>query len=105
MLVRPINFVFGAYLGGSISLLILKAIVKTQTTCSLIFGVPMTVAMVCGSLAAYRRGSMFGLLGLVTGEVAGRYFYNATMRPFGVPEQLAYTCIGFFAVVVRLPVC
>jgi hypothetical protein len=100
MLVRPINFAFGAYLSGSIALLLLKALVKTHATCTIIFWIPVLVAMVFGSLAAWKRGSIFGLLGLIAGEVAGRYFYNILLRPFAAPEQLAYTCIGFFAVVV-----
>jgi len=100
MLVRPINFAFGAYLSGSIALLLLKALVKTHATCTIIFWIPVLVAMVFGSLAAWKRGSIFGLLGLIAGEVAGRYFYNILLRPFAAPEQLAYTCIGFFAVVM-----
>ena len=78
MLVRPINFAFGAYLSGSIMLLLLKALVKTGATCDVIFGLPVVTALLFGSLAAWKRGSMFGLLGLITGEVAGRYALKGT---------------------------
>ena len=100
VLVRPINFACGAYLGGSIALLVLKAVIKVQATCLTIVGIPTLAGLLLGSLAAWKRGSLFAVLGLIMGEVAGRYFYNSLLRPLGVPEQLAYTCIGFFAVVL-----
>jgi len=43
---------------------------------------------------------MFAAIGIVVGEVIGRLFYSLTLQPLGAPEYLAFSCIGFFAVVV-----
>jgi len=100
MLVRPINFFVGAYIGGSISLLLLTLFAPATTTCLTIVGVPGGFALVIGALCAWKRGSMFALIGLVIGEIVGRLFYNLTLKQIGAPEYLAFSCIGFFAVVI-----
>jgi len=100
MFVRPVNFGVGAYIGGSVSLLLLTLFAPATTGCATIVGVPVLIALLLGGICAWKRGSMFAVIGLVAGEVIGRLFFNLTLKGLGAPEYLAFSCIGFFAVVV-----
>ena len=100
MLIRPINFAVGCYLGGSITLLLITLFAPVTTGCGIIVWFPVFAALGVGGLCAWKRGSMFAIIGLIIGEIAGRLVYNLTMRPLGLPEYLAFSCISFFSVVV-----
>jgi len=97
-LVRPFNFAAGAYLGGTLTLLLLGVVAPPSTTCWVIVVLPLLAAIAAGVVCASKRSSLFAVFGLVAGEVIGRVFYNLLLAPVGLPELLAYSCIGFFAV-------
>jgi len=98
--VRPINFCAGRYLGGSFSLLVLTLFAPVPTPCMIVFGMPTFFALLVGTAFVYRRGSLFAMFGLVVGEIVGRLVYDLLLGPLGAPDFLAYSCIGFFSVVL-----
>jgi len=98
-LIRPINFVTGTYISSSIVILLLTLFAPSTTTCGTIVWMPVVVGLSFGALCAWKRGSMFAVIGLIVGEIVGRLFYNLTLGAWGAPDYLAYSCIGFFSVV------
>ena len=100
--VRPVNFAFGTYLGGSLSLLLMTLFGPLQADCAFVFGVPLMSALASGLLFVWKESSMFAVFGLFAGELAGRLVFDFLLAPTGAPDYLAYSCIGFFSVVVRV---
>ena len=100
-MVRPVNFVAGAYCGGTLSLLALNIFVPALSSCGAIVGVGVACGLVLGLLCAMKRGSVLAVIGLVAGEIVGDVAYKTILLPLGAPEYAAFFCIGFFAVLVR----
>ena len=62
-------------------------------------GSALLVAMVC----VVKRKSMYVLLGLIAGEIIGKFVYQLALERSGYGTNTLYVSIGFFAVVVRAP--
>jgi len=99
-LIRPINFCVGCYIGGSLAILALTLFAPPDTECGIIIGVPLVSALLAGALFAWKRGSMFAVMGLIAGELVGRVFFHVTLARLHAPEYIAFACVGFFAVVL-----
>ena len=101
-MVRPVNFVAGCYLGGTLSLLLLNIFAPTLTSCAAIVATGAASGLLLGFLCALKRASMLTLLGLVAGEILGDVAYKTFLLPLGAPEYAAFFCIGFFAVLLAV---
>lgn len=99
-LIRPINFVVGVYIGLTTSILLLTLFAPESTSCTVVFVLPIFFALLLGSLFACKRGSMFAVMGLILGEIAGRLCFNLMLLVVDAPDYMAFTFIGFFAVLV-----
>lgn len=98
-LVRPVNFVAGAYLGGVVSLVLLNIFAPALANCPVIFTTASACGLLLGVLCALRREAMMVVLGVVAGDIFGDIFYKVFLA--GVfPEYVAFGCIGFFAVLL-----
>lgn len=98
-LVRPVNFCAGAYLGSTLSLLLLKILAPTLTSCAVIVPVGTASGLLLGVLCALKRSAVLVVLGIVTGEIIGDLFYKTFLSAVA-PEYIAFGCIGFFSVLV-----
>mmetsp|Transcript_49963 Transcript_49963/g.99488 ORF Transcript_49963/g.99488 Transcript_49963/m.99488 type:complete len:291 (-) Transcript_49963:388-1260(-) len=98
-LVRPVNFIAGAYFGSTMSLLLLKIFAPTLTSCSLIVAVGTVSGLIVGVLCALKRAAVLIVLGLVAGEIVGDLVYKSLLSSVA-PEYVAFGCIGFFAVLM-----
>ena len=96
-LLRPINFLAGAYLGGTVALLLLSIFAPALASCPAIVLVATVCGLLLGVICAYKRASVIVVLGLVVGEIVGDIFYKTFLASFA-PEYVAFGCIGFFAV-------
>jgi len=98
-LVRPINFVAGAYLGATLSLLLLNIFAPALANCPAIVAIGTLCGLGLGVLCALKRESAMLVLGLVSGEIVGDLFFKIFLAGV-VPEYVAFGCIGFFAVLL-----
>ena len=96
-LLRPVNFVTGAYLGGTISLLVLNIFTPALSNCPLIVACVCVAALFVGIVCACKRASMLVVLGITVGEIAGDLFFKTFLAALA-PDYVAFGCIGFFAV-------
>jgi len=99
-MVRPVNFAAGAYLGGTLSLLLLNIFQPSLDSCGVIVGIGAACGLLLGTLCALKRSSVLTVLGLVAGEILGDVVYKSFLAPSGAPEYAAFFCIGFAAVLL-----
>jgi len=98
-LVRPVNFVAGAYLGGTSSLILLQIFAPAFPNCYAIVAGATVCALVLGMVCYKKRTSVLVVLGIVLGEIVGDNFYKLFLASV-FPEYVAFGCIGFFAVLL-----
>jgi len=103
-LVRPVNFLAGGYLGGTLSLLLLTIFAPTLANCGAIVGVATASGLLLAVLCSLKRETVLVVLGLVAGEIVGDVAYKTFLLPLGAPEYVAFFCIGFFAVLLGVVV-
>ena len=96
-LVRPVNFVAGAYLGSVGSLVLLNIFAPALASCPAIVSVATTCGLALGAACSLKREAVLVVLGVVAGDIIGDLFYK-TFLATAFPEYVAFGCIGFFAV-------
>jgi len=96
-LLRPVNFVAGAYFGGTTALMMLNIFVPALSSCLIIVLAASVSGLLLGVLCSLKRVSVLVVLGLVVGEIIGDLFYKTFLAAVA-PEYIAFGCIGFFAV-------
>jgi len=96
-LLRPLNFIAGAYLGGTATMLLLSIFAPLLTNCLIIVPAATAVGLGLGITCALKRTSVIVVLALVVGEIIGDIFYKTFLAAVA-PEYVAFGCIGFFAV-------
>lgn len=101
-LVRPVNFVAGAFLGSTTSLILLSIFAPALDACPPVVGIALASGLVLGLLCAAARTSMMVVLGLVAGEICGDLFYKTVLAGAGLPPFMAYASIGFWAVLLAV---
>jgi hypothetical protein len=103
-LVRAVNFFGGLYIGASLSLFVLS-LAATGTplaaNCiamlSIVSGSALLIAIIC----VVKRKSMYLLLGLIAGEIIGKFVYHLALEHsefFDFGTNTLYVSVGFFAV-------
>lgn len=98
-LLRPVNLLAGAYLGGTVALLMLNIFAGGLDSCPAIVSIATASGLLLGVLCALKRSSVLVVLGLVAGEIVGDLFYKTFLAAVS-PEYVAFGCIGFFAVLL-----
>ena len=98
-LVRPVNFVAGAYLGSVGSLVLLNIFAPALASCPAIVSVATTCGLALGAACSLKREAVLVVLGVVAGDIIGDLFYK-TFLATAFPEYVAFGCIGFFAVLL-----
>ena len=101
-LVRPVNFLAGAYLGGVGSLLAMRIFLPDVNACAAVIAVPVVGALTAGLVCAYLRKSMYFVFGLMAGDVVGSYLFFLAVEWTGLGSQGLYFSMGFFAFTVPL---
>lgn len=71
--------------------------------CVALLAVVSGSALLTGILCVLKRKSMYALIGLVAGEIVGKFVYHLVLENSGYGTNTLYVSIGFFAVLVRLP--
>eukprot|EP00320_Phaeocystis_rex_P003349 CAMPEP_0119057876 /NCGR_PEP_ID=MMETSP1178-20130426/2266_1 /TAXON_ID=33656 /ORGANISM="unid sp, Strain CCMP2000" /LENGTH=283 /DNA_ID=CAMNT_0007038743 /DNA_START=53 /DNA_END=904 /DNA_ORIENTATION=- len=99
-LVRAVNFCGGLYIGASVSVFLLSFAAGTplmhncHAMISVVVGSALLVAIIC---IIYRK-SMYLVLGMISGEIIGKFFYHLTWESYGFGSNTLYMSIGFFAI-------
>ena len=100
-LVRPANLAIGAYLGGTVALMLLNIFAPTLSSCVVTVAFASAAGLITGLLCAAKRPSVMAMLGLVIGEIVGDLFYKTFLAAVA-PEYVAFGCIGFFSVLLAV---
>lgn len=109
-LIRPVNFTFGAYLGGVVALSLLGQFTH-DPGCVMTVGVTLGGALLLGALFALLRKSMYAVLGAVLGNGAGSFAFAALLGsgdeawlPLGpeARQDARYFVMGFCSVLGTL---
>jgi len=101
-LVRIVNFVGGFYLGSSLSLFLITlfaAELPVMQDCKVLLGTVAGSALLVAMVCVVKRKSMYVLLGLIAGEIIGKFVYQLALERSGYGTNTLYVSIGFFAVV------
>jgi hypothetical protein len=98
MLVRPANLTAGCYLGGWLAIVALNNFAPGEHECLFVVPVVFAGGLLTGLFCAFYRKSMYGVLGLLSGGIVGRYVYFAIVEratsSLGVNSM--WMCMGFF---------
>lgn len=101
-LVRAVNFVGGFYLGSSLSLFLLTLFATgtpLMEDCTMLLSIVAASAVLLAIICVVKRKSMYVLLGLIAGEIVGKFFYHLLLEHSGYGTNTLYVSIGFFAIV------
>jgi hypothetical protein len=100
-LVRAVNLFGGLYIGASVSVFLLTFSAGTPLMgdCLAMISV-VTVSSLLGAIIClvYRK-SMYLVLGMIAGEIVGKFFYHLCLESAGLGSNTLYITIGFFAMV------
>ena len=100
-LVRAVNLFGGLYIGASVSVFLLTFSAGTPLMgdCVAMISV-VTVSSLLGAIIClvYRK-SMYLVLGMIAGEIVGKFFYHLCLESAGLGSNTLYITIGFFAMV------
>ena len=98
VLVRPANLTAGCYLGGWLAIVALNNFAPGEHECLFVVPVVFAGGLLTGLFCAFYRKSMYGVLGLLSGGIVGRYVYFAIVEratsSLGVNSM--WMCMGFF---------
>jgi len=107
-LVRPVNFVFGTYLGGVVMLSLLGQFARDADSCLLTVGVTAAGALGFGAVFALFRKSMYAVLGAIFGNAVGNVALAAALSSSGwsldpaLQQDVRYFFMGFCTVLGTL---
>jgi hypothetical protein len=100
-LVRAVNLFGGLYIGASVSVFLLTFSAGTPLMgdCVAMISV-VTVSSLLGAIIClvYRK-SMYLVLGMIAGEIVGKFVYHLCLESAGLGSNTLYITIGFFAMV------
>ena len=71
--------------------------------CTVMLSVVAACSLLLAIICVVKRKSMYLLLGLIAGEIVGKFFYHLLLEHSGYGSNSLYVSIGFFAIVVRPP--
>ena len=71
--------------------------------CTVMLSVVAACSLLLAIICVVKRKSMYLLLGLIAGEIVGKFFYHLLLEHSGYGSNSLYVSIGFFASVVRPP--
>merc|ERR1719238_1888494 len=67
--------------------------------CVVLLAVVSGSALLLGIICLMKRRSMYALIGLVAGEIVGKFVYHLVLENSGYGTNTLYVSIGFFAIV------
>jgi len=101
-LVRAVNFFGGVYIGSTLSLFVLSLFAvgtPLMNDCNVMLSIVSASALLLAIICVIKRKSMYVLLGLIAGEIVGKFFFHLLLERSGYGTNTLYVSIGFFAVV------
>jgi hypothetical protein len=101
-LVRAVNFICGFYVGSSLAMFLLDLFAMgtpLMDECAVLLAIVSGSALLVGIICLMKRRSMYALIGLVAGEIVGKFVYHLVLENSGYGTNTLYVSIGFFAVV------
>jgi hypothetical protein len=98
-LVRAVNFFGGLYIGASVSVFLMTFATGTplMQNCHAMISVVMGSALLVAIGCLVYRKSMYLVLGMIAGEIVGKFVYHLTLESAGLGSNTLYVSIGFFA--------
>ena len=99
-LVRAVNLFGGLYIGASLSVFFLTFATDTplMQNCLAMTSVVGVSALLCAVICLVYRKSMYLVLGMIAGEIIGKFVYHLLLESAGLGTNTLYISIGFFAV-------
>jgi len=100
-LVRAVNLFGGLYIGASVSVFLLTFAVGTplMQNCLAMISVVVVSSLVSAIICLVYRKSMYLVLGMIAGEIIGKFVYHLLLESAGLGSNTLYISIGFFAMV------
>lgn len=100
-LVRAVNLFGGLYIGASVSVFLLTFSAGTPLMgdCLAMISVVTVSSLLCAIICLVYRKSMYLVLGMIAGEIVGKFVYHLCLEPNGLGSNTLYITIGFFAIV------
>ena len=100
-LVRAVNLFGGLYIGASVSMFLLTFSAGTPLmgNCSAMISVVTVSSLLCAIICLVYRKSMYLVLGMIAGEIVGKFVYHLCLESAGLGSNTLYITIGFFAMV------
>ena len=100
-LVRAVNLFGGLYIGASVSVFLLTFSAGTPLMgdCLAMISVVTVSSLLCAIICLVYRKSMYLVLGMIAGEIVGKFVYHLCLETNGLGSNTLYITIGFFAMV------
>merc|ERR1711865_129913 len=100
-LVRAVNLFGGLYIGASVSVFLLTFAVGTplMQNCLAMISVVVVSSLLGAIIRLVYRKSMYLVLGMIAGEIIGKFVYHLLLESAGLGSNTLYISIGFFAMV------
>ena len=100
-LVRAVNLFGGLYIGASVSMFLLTFSAGTPLmgNCSAMISVVTVSSLLCAIICLVYRKSMYLVLGMIAGEIVGKFVYHLCLESAGLGSNTLYITVGFFAMV------
>lgn len=102
-LVRAVNFFGGFYLGSSLALLSISIIGNYSSAlsenCIAMLSIVAATGLLAAVICVIKRKSMYLVLGLIAGEIIGKFFYHLLLEPTDAKGTMTMMfSVGFFMV-------
>lgn len=100
-LVRAVNLFGGLYIGASVSMFLLTFSAGTPLMgdCVAMISVVTVSSLLSAIICLVYRKSMYLVLGMIAGEIVGKFVYHLCLESAGLGSNTLYITIGFFAMV------
>lgn len=100
-LVRAVNLFGGLYIGASVSMFLLTFSAGTPLMgdCVAMISVVTISSLLSAIICLVYRKSMYLVLGMIAGEIVGKFVYHLCLESAGLGSNTLYITIGFFAMV------
>merc|ERR1711865_1125191 len=91
----------GLYIGASVSMFLLTFSAGTPLMgdCMAMISVVTVSSLLSAIICLVYRKSMYLVLGMIAGEIVGKFVYHLCLESAGLGSNTLYITIGFFAMV------